>query len=214
MLDLYSQFAVVVVAYLLGSIPFSIIVGKWFFGVDVRNSGSGNPGATNVLRTLGPKAGIIVLLLDMLKGAIPVLFVKYYQIRFPAGGGEELSVAESAFLTGFAAVCGHIFSVFLFFKGGKGVATTYGALLALSWLGVAAGAVFLLIVVITRYVSLGSLLSLAFFTIFLILFPSQSSVFQIILSLFLLLIITVKHKQNIFRLMAGSENKINLKSTQ
>ena len=142
-----------VIGYLLGSIPSGLIVGS-FFGIDVRQSGSGKTGATNVLRSAGWKAGLIVVVADALKGAIPVLLA-YYVI------GNDTDATAKAWmetLAGLAAVLGHTYPLYVGFKGGRGVATTGGMALALNLpAALFALLVFILPVVITRYVSLGSI---------------------------------------------------------
>ena len=133
-------------AYLLGSIPTGLLLGK-LYGIDVRKEGSGNIGATNLYRTVGRKVGVMTLAGDCLKGLLPVLAMKY----------STLPVEYAAWV-GLAAFCGHVFSVFLKFRGGKGVATALGVFLALSPLAVAiALGVFIALMLIWRYVSLGSI---------------------------------------------------------
>jgi glycerol-3-phosphate acyltransferase PlsY len=140
-------------AFLAGSIPFGLIVGRVFFHTDIRTSGSGNIGAANALRTYGRGGGAAVLVLDALKGFLPVYAV---MALTPAGPQQPVTAAAAAFL----AVLGHCFSPWLGFKGGKGVATWLGALLALSWpLGLGFALVWLAVVVPTRYSSLGSLVA-------------------------------------------------------
>ena len=241
-----------VVTYLLGSIPFAFIYGKIFKKIDIREHGSKNVGATNALRVLGPKAGIIVLALDILKGLLPVLFViKFIAVDCDASlpisqiadcdstfamtqdvdcdfysgiteGGcikSELPILSSHFklwfpvLIGICAIIGHTFTVFLKFKGGKGVATSAGVLLALDPIICAlAIGLFLIIVAFTRYVSLGSMLAAVFiiaakFLTYNLDMNPYKLVFVIILALFIIF----KHRTNISRLVKGEENKINFK---
>jgi glycerol-3-phosphate acyltransferase PlsY len=144
-----------VIGYLSGSLPWGLWLGRWFRGVDVRTLGSGNLGATNVYRSLGPGLGILTLVLDMLKGALPVAIVPHlgFTARFP-GGPDACAVT-----VGFAAVAGHVWTFLAGFRGGKGVATTAGVLLALAPLAfVAFAAVFVVTVAVTRFISLGSIL--------------------------------------------------------
>src|SRR6185503_17549148 len=119
------DYVIFIGAFLLGAIPFSVIVGKIFFKTDVRNQGSGNPGATNTLRILGPVAGLTVLILDILKGFLAVRIAYKFSI------GPDISVIDRMTIAGGLAILGHIFSPFLGFKGGKGVATTFGVIMAL-----------------------------------------------------------------------------------
>ncbi len=197
-------------SYLLGSIPFAVVVGKLFFGVDVRKEGSGNPGATNTMRVLGKTAGFIVLFLDMGKGALAVLaaFLMYTHLA------TELTGKDLAAICGGLAILGHVFSPFLKFKGGKGVATSIGTVLALQPLpGLCMVGIFILVVSIWGYVSLGSMVAAA-------LYPFLSFILErenfsntiLVFSILLALMIIIKHKDNIKRLLSGTENKFTLKS--
>ena len=194
-----------VLTYILGSIPFAYIYGRIFRKIDIREHGSGNIGATNVLRVLGTKAGIIVLLLDILKGFIPVLI---FSLLYPLTQWHPV-------LIGIFAILGHTFTIFLKFKGGRGVATSAGVFLALSpYTITAAILIFILVVVITKYVSLGSMFAAIFLvithTIFFLLCESSNPYifyFTLLLSFFII----YKHKPNIKRLINGTENKIKFK---
>ncbi|AEH23441.1 Glycerol-3-phosphate acyltransferase [Thermodesulfobacterium geofontis OPF15] len=184
-------------SYLLGSIPFALIV-SLPQGVDPRKEGSKNPGATNVARLLGKKWGIITFLGDSLKGVF-ALFIAYLfleKIPYP----KELVLAGTAFF----AVLGHLFSIFLKFKGGKGVATTIGVFLVLAPKAMLISLIiFFIAVFISNYVSVGSLLATALLplNIFLMNYPSE----YIICSFFLAILIWIKHKDNIKRLLKGEE---------
>ena len=155
-----------VVAYLLGSVPSAIWVGKRFYGIDVREHGSGNAGATNTFRVLGKKAGIPVLLLDILKGFLAVKLA-YLQTVYLPDNLVPFTNVKLAF--GFAAVIGHIFPVFAGFRGGKGIATLLGLVLALH-LQAALGAlgIFMVVLLVTKYVSLGSMLAGISFPLFIV----------------------------------------------
>lgn len=190
----------VVVGYILGSISFSYIIGQKLKKVDIRQHGSGNAGATNTLRVLGIGPAIAVLLLDALKGIVAVLLGLYF-----VGGG--LAPA----LSGLAAIIGHNWPIFLRFKGGKGVATTIGVLATLVFLpALYAGLMAILSILITRIVSLGSLLFLLGTTVISIVF--RDYFMYPIEYLYLLLIVTIlsfwRHRTNISRLLQGKENKI------
>jgi glycerol-3-phosphate acyltransferase PlsY len=183
-----------IAAYLLGSIPSGLLLGK-AYGIDVRKEGSGNIGATNLYRTLGRKVGVLTLICDCLKGLIPVLAVKLSAL--PAGYAAWL---------GLAAFCGHVFSVFLRFKGGKGVATALGVFLALSPLALAiALGVFLAIVFKWRYVSLGSIAAAAVMPPAVSLLGGGQTV--LLVTAIIAVIVIVKHGENIKRLVAGTENR-------
>lgn len=181
-------------AYLLGSIPTGLLLGK-AWGIDVRNEGSGNIGATNLYRTVGRKVGIMTLIGDCLKGLLPVLLVKYYALP-----------ADYAAWVGLAAFCGHVFSVFLRFKGGKGVATALGVFLALSPLAVAiALGVFVILMFVWRYVSLGSIAAAAVMPPAVALLGGGRVL--ILVTLIISAVVIVKHHGNIKRLLEGTENK-------
>lgn len=192
-------------AYLIGSIPFSYIFGK-FRGIDLRKHGSGNVGATNALRILGTKVGIITLLLDIGKG---VLAVELGRMLLSSGVEWQLVVVA------IAAISGHIFTIFLGFKGGKGVATSAGVFLDLFPLPcLLALLLFVILVSITRYVSLGSI-SAAFFLFIYMLISSIRENFVnwssfAVVSLVAGFII-IRHKGNMQRLLQGNENKISFK---
>ena len=181
-------------AYLLGSIPTGLLLGK-AYGIDVRNEGSGNIGATNLYRTVGRKVGVVTLVGDCLKGLIPVLVVKFSSMP-----------AEYAAWVGLAAFCGHVFSVFLKFKGGKGVATALGVFLALAPLavGIAVG-VFVLLMVIWRYVSLGSIVAAIAMPVAVALLHGGRA--MIMVTVLIAVIVVVKHHTNIKRLLEGTENR-------
>lgn len=185
-----------VLAYLVGSIPSAVWYAKLFHGIDIREHGSGNAGATNSLRILGKRAGITVLIIDTLKGFVPAFVAGYYV--------EEPYLR---FLVGIASVIGHILPVFSGFRGGKGIATSLGVILAIYPLGALISVVvFALTVLLTKYVSLGSLLaSLAFFIILMIKFPADLYLILVGLGLFLLLMFM--HRANIKRLITGTENR-------
>lgn len=198
----------VLVAYLLGSIPTAVWYGKVFHNVDIRNHGSGNAGATNSLRVMGKRAGVIVLLIDLLKGflAVNLSVIIAQQTNF-----QPLEVIKA--LLGLAGVLGHIFPVFAQFKGGKGVATSLGVILAIHPMAtLVCVVVFLIIVFATRYVSLGSMVSALAFPIQLFagLWGQQPNAF-IFFGFALALLLVVMHRENVQRLLAGNENKFGSK---
>ncbi len=185
-----------VLAYLVGSIPTAVWYARTFHGIDIRDHGSGNAGATNSLRVLGRKAGIIVLLVDILKGFAAVFLSGFFL--------DQMSLQ---FLVGLAAVAGHILPVFSGFRGGKGIATSLGVILAVYPAGALISLLaFIAVVSLTRYVSLGSLLaSLVFLIVLIFRFPDDHLLLLSGAVLFLILVIT--HRANIRRLAAGNENK-------
>lgn len=193
--------AVVIGSYLIGSVPSGLVIGK-LKGIDVREYGSGNIGTTNVLRTLGARYGAIVLIADVFKGAIAVVLARYI-IETPTG---EMAA-------GFAAVAGHDWSLFLKFKGGRGVATSLGALLPMAMpaplSGVVGLAVFAVVVLASRYVSLasiaGSVAAVVAMAVFMGLdrVPWQYLVYIVVV----VVLIIYQHRDNIARLRAGTESK-------
>lgn len=188
------QLIVIGTAYLIGSIPTGLLLGK-AYGVDVRKEGSGNIGATNLYRTVGRKVGIITLIGDCLKGLLPVVLVKASSLP-----------PELAAWVGLAAFCGHVFSVFLKFRGGKGVATALGVFLALAPLAVAiAMALFAGMMFLWRYVSLASVSAAAVMPPAVFFLVESRAVF--IVTFIISLIVIVRHHENIGRLIAGNENK-------
>lgn len=183
-----------VMAFLIGSIPFGIIIAK-FKGVDLKKVGSGNIGATNVLRSLGKTPAIFTLLGDILKGTIAVALARFFNI----------SVFQEG-LIGLASVVGHNFSIFLGFKGGKGVATSFGVLFIYSpMVGLLTAIIWLLVVIISRYSSLGALLSFALLPFNMIIFDVKE---KIPVAILLTLFVFIRHISNINRLIKGEERKI------
>ena len=193
-------------SYLLGSIPFGYILVRVFQGIDVRSIGSGNIGATNVARTGGKGLAIATLLLDTLKGWLPVFLVLTIP-GIPASGPAQLHTMAT--LAALCAVIGHMFPVWLGFKGGKGVATGLGVFLALAPKAVLIVLVlFVVIVALTRYVSLGSILAAAAFPAALWWldrnsFPAPA----LLMCVAVALLVIVRHHQNIGRLLAGTESR-------
>lgn len=200
-----------VVSYLLGSIPISVWLGKATRGIDIREYGSGNAGATNALRVLGLKAGLLVLVLDMTKGILAVLLVS--KIAEPS---SAIDINVIRVLTGSCAIMGHIFSIFLGFRGGKGVGTGAGVLLALApMVTLCVLILWIIIVVVTRYVSLASMAAavcvpalMVFGKLALGSDPGRALMF---FGVVLALAVLISHHANIRRLLAGRENKITLR---
>ncbi len=188
-------------AYLIGSIPFGLIISRIMSGVDVRKTGSGNIGATNVLRAAGKTAAILTLFADAMKGLLPTLIA---QTLFQ----DNLATI----CTGVAAVLGHNFPLYLKFKGGKGVATSYGVMLAVApWIGLLCLIVWLASSLIWRYSSLAALISFACFPLAVFVTGLSEVKSYAFLSLFLFAMIYYRHRENIKRLLAGTEPTIGKK---
>jgi len=192
-------------AYLLGSLSFAVIVSKLMGLSDPRSYGSKNPGATNVLRSGSKPAAIATLLLDGLKGWLPVVLVKWFGADYGLGDGTMAAV-------GFAAFLGHLYPVFFQFKGGKGVATAAGVLLGVSWvLGLATLATWVIIAFFSRYSSLASLVSAAFAPLY-YLFGDREAWYvdkAMLLVMFAISALLVyRHRENINKLLKGTESKL------
>lgn len=200
MTDITKIFVVAIVAYLIGSFPTGFVVVKLFKGEDIRKIGSGSTGATNVKRVLGKVWFFIVLLLDALKGFLPVWYVKSHTYTYIEWG--LLPVIAAIFV-----VIGHSKSIFISFKGGKSVATGIGTILALYWpVGLITAAIWAVITYISKYVSLGSIIALAFTPVLMMLF-AQPVFFTAYCALGAAYVIYL-HRENIKRLIEGNENKV------
>ena len=203
---------VAIIAYLLGSISFSVIISKKMAGFDVREKGSGNAGSTNVLRTVGKKAAVLTLICDCLKGVLAIL------IAYIAGNiVKDIDKSFLVQLTGIFVVIGHTFPVFFKFKGGKGVATSLGVLLMVNWqIGLICLVFALVLMALTRFVSLGSVAAAVLFPVLTVfirtnyLVPGNYIIFGIILAV----LVIFNHRENVKRLLEGKENKLSFKSTK
>ena len=201
-----------IIAYLLGSISFSVIFSKKLAGFDVREKGSGNAGTTNVLRTVGKKGAILTLICDCLKGVIAVL-IAYIVSKTTQNTDGALLVQ----LAGLAVVLGHTFPIFFNFKGGKGVATSLGVLLIINWqIGLICLVFALLLMALTRFVSLGSVSAAILFPVLTIFIHSHYIVdgSYIIFALLLGAFVVFNHRANVKRLLEGKENKLSFKGTK
>lgn len=197
-----SWLIILAIAYLLGSIPFGYILVRVFRKEDIRTTGSGNIGATNVARSGAKGLGILTLLLDCGKAFAAVMIAKHF-----APGNLDLPS-----LAAVAAILGHVFPVWLGFRGGKGVASALGVYLALSWpSALAALAIFLVVVLLTRYVSLASIIGAIVLPVVFLKFTTDHSVIAIGSIVFLSLLVIVKHHANISRLLQGKESKFGSK---
>ena len=199
-----NEFLLLILAYLIGSIPTSVWVSKRYFGFDIREYGSGNAGATNTYRVLGSKWGTTVLLLDMLKGMAAVqlawLLPEYLDTDW------QFDNLKTCF--GLAAVLGHIFPIWADFRGGKGVATLFGMILGISpWTAVSCVGVFLLVLYLTRFVSLSSILASIAFPIFILVVFNVDNPLYRVFAIAVALLVLLTHQKNIGRLLRGDESK-------
>ena len=205
---------VAIIAYLLGSISFSIIISKKVAGFDVREKGSGNAGTTNVLRSVGKRAALLTLIGDILKGVVAILVAIL--------AGKIVKNLDNALLVQIAGICvilGHTFPVFFKLKGGKGIATSLGVLLMTNWqIGLICLVYALILIALTRMVSVGSLVAALLFPV-LVLFINQNYIVPtgsdnwsyLIYSIIIAALIIFNHRENIKRINEGTENKISFK---
>ncbi len=200
-----NEVILIILAYMLGSIPTSLIISKTQFNIDIRDYGSGNAGATNTFRVLGSRWGSIVMVLDMLKGLLAVKLA----LLLPFYVDNEFARTNFQIGLGLAAVLGHIFPLWAEFRGGKGVATLFGLIIAISpWTALSCGGVFLLVLYLTRFVSLSSILaSMAFPVFILIIFNVDNNAYRIF-AIAVALLVILTHQKNIGRLFSGSESKV------
>lgn len=203
---------VTIIAYLIGSINFSVILSKKMAGFDLRDKGSGNAGTTNVLRTVGKKAAIITLICDILKGVVAIL-IAILANKLVEGSNGALLVQ----FAGVAVILGHTFPIFFKFKGGKGVATSLGVLIMSNWqIGLICLVFALILIALTQMVSVGSIAAAILYPV-LTLFIPQNYIIPgnyLIYSVVLAVIIVFNHRENVKRLLKGTENKISFKTVK
>lgn len=201
------EILLILTAYMVGSIPSSVWISRRFFGLDIREFGSGNAGATNTFRVLGSRWGTIVLVFDMLKGLAAVKLA--YLIPFYVD--HEFARTELQIALGLSAVVGHIFPIWADFKGGKGVATLFGLVLGISpWSALGCVGIFLLVLYLTRFVSLSSILASIAFPIFILVIFNVDNPAYRVFAVTVALLVILTHQKNISRLINGSENKVPL----
>lgn len=218
--EMFLLATIVILSYLIGSIPNSIIISKAVKGIDIRDHGSGNAGGTNVMRVLGWKFGVLVILLDALKGVVAVVLVArlhYGSVPFQNPTPfDDFTLVQ--IIAGLAAVIGHIWTIFAGFRGGKGIATALGMLLMIVTIDmlVAIG-VFVVVVAVSRYVSLGSIIGAMAVPLTLIFrenvlhvdIPSYNTLLPFVIAVSMLVLYT--HRKNVVRILNGSESKVNFK---
>lgn len=201
-----------IIAYLIGSINFSVILSKKIAGFDVREKGSGNAGTTNMLRSVGKKAAAITLVCDVLKGVVAILIAMFI--------GKTVQGSNGALLVqvaGIAVILGHTFPVFFKFKGGKGVATSLGVLIMSNWqIGLICLVFALILIALTQMVSVGSIAAAILYPVLTLFIPQNYIVpgNYLIYSIILAVFIVFNHRENVKRLLNGNENKISLKGTK
>lgn len=203
---------IAIVAYLIGSINFSVILSRKMAGFDVREKGSGNAGTTNMLRSVGKKAAAITLVCDILKGVVAILIAMLMNKIFKDSNGALLVQ-----IAGVAVILGHTFPIFFKFKGGKGVATSLGVLIMSNWqIGLICLVFALILIILTQMVSVGSIAAAILYPV-LTLFIPQNYIIPgnyIIYSIILAVIIVFNHRENVKRLLSGTENRISFKGTK
>lgn len=195
-----------IIAYCIGSISFSVIFSRKFAGFDVRDKGSKNAGTTNVLRTVGKKVAALTLLCDVLKGVVAVVIAMIVGKIW-----DDIDVTLLKYLAGFFAILGHTFPIFFEFRGGKGVATSLGVLLLLNWKVALICLIFtIVLVIITKMMSVGSILAAVLYPI-LTIFMNEFNLGVIIISILIALLVIFNHRENIKRIKNGTENKLDFK---
>jgi len=202
-----KELFLIICAYMIGSIPTALIISRKFFGIDIREYGSGNMGATNTFRVLGSKYGTIVMVCDILKGMAAVAL--YNLLPFYLHQGSGLERTNFMIGLGLSAVLGHVFPLWADFKGGKGVATLFGMILAIQ--PVIAGscvAVFLIVLYLTRFVSLSSILAGLMLPVSVLWIWNEHEILYRIFALFVALLIILTHQKNIGKLLRGVESRI------
>ena len=202
------QIGFFILIFLLGSIPFGLLISRYWLKIDIRMQGSGNIGMTNVMRVGGKWPGIVTFVLDFGKGSLAVLTA---QILFPVSESEPETQLIFHSLAGITVVCGHVFSVFLSFKGGKGIATLFGMVVAIHYEpALYCAAIFILMLLFTRYVSLSSMSAVVLFPVLLIYVFREDAQLLIAFGITAAIMVILTHQKNIKRLIAGAENKANI----
>jgi glycerol-3-phosphate acyltransferase PlsY len=206
-MELFVNILIVISAYLIGSIPSAVWIGKFFYKVDVRQHGSKNAGASNTIRILGLKAGLPVLLLDVFKGFGAVKLIYLTNFHIPASG----EFVNFQLMLAVAAVLGHIFPIYVGFKGGKGVATLLGTVLAIHpYSALISIGIFAISLIITKYVSLSSMIAGFSFPVLIIIIFKTTTLSLCIFSLTIAILLMFTHQKNIERLIRREENKAKL----
>jgi len=200
-----NELLLIVLAYLIGSIPSAVWVSRYFFDIDIRDYGSGNSGATNTYRVLGPKWGTVVMIVDVLKGITAVKLA----LLLPNYVGNDTQLMNLQIGLGLGAVLGHIFPIWAEFRGGKGVATLFGLVLGISpWTALSCVGIFLIVLYLTRFVSLSSILASIAFPIFILVIFNEREPLYRVFAIAVALMVLLTHQKNIGRLFRGNESKV------
>jgi glycerol-3-phosphate acyltransferase PlsY len=200
-----NEALVILAAYLIGSIPTAVWVSRYFFDIDIRDYGSGNSGATNTYRVLGPKWGTFVMIVDMIKAIVAVKLVFFLPYAFVS----ELYLVNMQLGLGLAAVLGHIFPVWANFRGGKGVASLFGMVLGIQPnAALCCVAIFILVLYLTRWVSLSSILASIAFPVFILVIFNEPEHLYRIFAVTVAMLVLLTHQKNISRILKGSESKV------
>jgi glycerol-3-phosphate acyltransferase PlsY len=202
-----AYITVAIVAYVIGSINFAVLFSRKFAGFDVREKGSKNAGTTNVLRTIGKKVAALTLLCDILKGVVAILVALLAQVMW-----EGFDTTTLKYIAGFMVILGHTFPIFFEFRGGKGVATAIGVLLMLNWkIGLICLVFGILIIAVSKMVSLGSISAAVLFPVLTIFIEENVGFAGIAISFLIAALVVFNHRANIRRLKQGKENKLSFK---
>src|SRR3954462_4104907 len=195
----------IIIAYLIGSIPTAVWISKYFFGIDIRDYGSGNSGATNTYRVLGAKWGTIVMIVDMLKAIVAVKLAFFLPYAFES----DIYLVNMQLGLGVAAVIGHIFPIWADFRGGKGVATLFGMVLGIQPnVALCCVGIFILVLYVTRWVSLSSILASIAFPVFILVIFNEPEKLYRVFAITVAMLVLLTHQKNIGRLLKGNENKV------
>jgi glycerol-3-phosphate acyltransferase PlsY len=200
-----NELLLIVLAYLIGSIPTALWVSRYFFGIDIREYGSGNSGATNTYRVLGARWGTFVMLIDMMKAIVAVKLAFF----LPFSYDNDIYLVNLQLGLGLAAVLGHIFPVWAEFRGGKGVAALFGMVLGIQPnVALCCVGVFILVLYVTRWVSLSSILASIAFPVFILVIFNEPEKLYRVFAITVAMLVLLTHQKNIGRLLRGSETKV------
>jgi glycerol-3-phosphate acyltransferase PlsY len=200
-----NEILLIILAYLIGSVPTAVWVSKYFFDIDIRDYGSGNAGATNTYRVLGAKWGTIVMIIDMLKAIIAVKLAFLLPLSFD----NDIYLVNMQLGLGLAAVLGHIFPIWADFRGGKGVATLFGMVLGIQPnVALCCVGIFILVLYLTRWVSLSSILASIAFPVFILVIFNEPEKLYRVFAITVAMLVLLTHQKNIGRLLRGSESKV------